>query len=142
MPELVPFNPAHLESLSLRVEQKSMRQLFSPEYGRALAEHGVHTYSVVDQGEILLCMGLMPLWGRVAEAWMLVGPDVWRASTYLYRLLSWGLPTLPFKRIQATVRCDFAVGQRFAERLGFVNEGIMRAYDLEGLDVYRYARVQ
>lgn len=44
-------------------------------------------------------------------------------------------------RIDTSVHCHFAQAIRWAEMLGFQNEGLMRKYDPDGLDCYLYAQV-
>jgi len=45
------------------------------------------------------------------------------------------------RRVQASVSVVDDVAVRFAEWMGFDEEGVMRAYGLDGSDYYRYARV-
>ena len=44
-------------------------------------------------------------------------------------------------RIQAAVRADWPEAQRFAEFMGFENEGLMRKFGQDKTDYIRYARV-
>jgi RimJ/RimL family protein N-acetyltransferase len=44
-------------------------------------------------------------------------------------------------RVQAACRADWPEAVRFAEFLGFENEGLMRSYGVDGRDYFRYARV-
>ena len=46
-----------------------------------------------------------------------------------------------YQRIQASISVKDAKAKRFAEWLGFENEGIMKKYGPDGSDYYRYARV-
>jgi len=44
-------------------------------------------------------------------------------------------------RLQTAVKADFKIGVRFAEFLGFKNEGLMKAYGPDKTDYYRMARI-
>ena len=44
-------------------------------------------------------------------------------------------------RLQTTVKANFKMGLRFAEFLGFKNEGLMRGYGPDKSDYYRMAKV-
>jgi RimJ/RimL family protein N-acetyltransferase len=45
------------------------------------------------------------------------------------------------QRLEINVRSDYLIGKRFAEKLGFEPEGIMRKYGFDGSDYILYARV-
>ena len=44
-------------------------------------------------------------------------------------------------RLQTAVKSNFKTGLRFAEFLGFKNEGLMKAYGPDKTDYYRMARI-
>jgi RimJ/RimL family protein N-acetyltransferase len=46
-----------------------------------------------------------------------------------------------YQRIQASIAVTDKTAKRFAEWLGFQNEGVMKKYGPDGTDYYRYARV-
>ena len=47
----------------------------------------------------------------------------------------------PFHRIQADVRKEFDKGQKLMRVLGFIEEGPLNAYSIEGEDFLRFAFV-
>ena len=49
---------------------------------------------------------------------------------------------LGLHRIQISVREGYTEGMRWAEKLGFQNEGLMRSYMSDKTNHYRYARVR
>lgn len=89
------------------------------------------------------CFGVLPIWPGLGQAWAVfskaAGPHmlaITRHGVYLR-------DTVPFKRIQTTVRCDFEDGHRLMKLLGFTVEAErMAAYDLTGRDHALYARVR
>ena len=89
--------------------------------------------------------GVIPLWKGVGEAWVvtsslvdiypiLFAKTVWRK---LYEIVN----SNGIERVQTTIHKDHIVSQRWAERMGFENEGLMRKF-LGGEDYYRYALVK
>jgi hypothetical protein len=103
-------------------------------------------FSVFDGEKLLWCIGAVQYWPGTAEGWMLVPADMraYAREIYYYSkiLLDEAMKSWNFKRIQARVKADFTVGQRFLERLGFEREGLLRKMGPNYEDYYMYARVE
>ena len=97
-------------------------------------------------GEPIATAGVAVLWPGVGEAWTIVTSRAEKAKISLHKAVRRGLDDvqdhLPLRRVQAVVRADYERSQRWVERLGFVNEGLMRSYGPEGADYYRYGRIR
>jgi hypothetical protein len=102
-------------------------------------------YTIVASEGLVASGGILPLWKGVGEAWvvtselvdtypLLFAKTVWRK---LYEIIDGN----GIERVQTTIHKDFIVSQKWAERMGFKNEGLMRKY-LGGEDYYRYALVR
>ncbi|GAH46646.1 unnamed protein product [marine sediment metagenome] len=89
--------------------------------------------------------GVLPLWKGVGEAWVvtselvetypiLFAKTVWKK---LYEIIN----ANGIERVQTTIHKDHVISQRWAERMGFENEGLMKKY-LGGEDYYRYALIK
>jgi len=48
---------------------------------------------------------------------------------------------MDLERVQTTIDAEHEVSKAWAERMGFVNEGLMRKY-IAGRDFYRYALIR
>jgi len=89
--------------------------------------------------------GVIPLWKGVGEGWVVTSnlvetyPILFAKTTWrkLYEILN----SNGIERIQTTIHKDHIVSQKWAERMGFKNEGLMRKF-LGGEDYYRYALVK
>jgi len=84
------------------------------------------------------------IWKGVGEGWAILaprarGPAVIRAFKETFKLIQ---IAHNYHRIQASVRSDFAVGIRFAEWMGFEQEGVMQKYDDQKNDYIRMAKVE
>jgi len=99
----------------------------------------------IANGVPIACGGVLPLWKGVGEGWvvtsdlvekypLIFAKTVWRAMTEL--IVDMGL-----ERIQTVVDSEHTVSQRWVERMGFKNEGLMKKY-LGGRDFIRYAIVR
>jgi len=106
---------------------------------------GGPAYTIVASEGLVASGGILPLWKGVGEAWvvtselvdtypLLFAKTVWRK---LYEIIDGN----GIERVQTTIHKDFIVSQKWAERMGFKNEGLMRKY-LGGEDYYRYALVR
>ena len=85
------------------------------------------------------------MWFGAGEAWVLVSPECLGKpasfARYAKKLFDSILQDTELRRVQASIHVDDDRAYRFAEWLGFENEGVMRKYGVEGDDYYRMARV-
>tara|TARA_Y100001938_G_C7744554_1_gene260932 strand:+ start:60 stop:413 length:354 start_codon:yes stop_codon:yes gene_type:complete len=96
------------------------------EYGNLPGEH----YSLLDKENEEVCkFGLVKQWEGCARAYFdfTSHSNSVAIARGIKRLLKERNPY--YARIEATVRCDSEVDQRFATWLGFVTEGTMEGYD-------------
>ena len=103
-----------------------------PGYGEAM----------LGRGRVLAAGGLVPLWPERAIAWLMLSPHATvREKALALRRVQAGLARAPFRRVEMQVRTTEPWCRRFAARLGFAEEGVMRAYDPDGRDYGLFARV-
>jgi len=111
-----------------------------------LGHNEIVAYTLLDDDKVLAVGGAHVMWFGAGEAWVLVSPDCLnqRASfaRYAKRLFDSILQDTDLRRVQASIHVDDDRAYRFAEWLGFENEGVMRKYGVDGGDYYRMARVQ
>jgi hypothetical protein len=102
-------------------------------------------FTALYHGTPIGCAGLRPMWGGVAEAWILFGPDAKDHILYLYKNTKQYLSDLTDKlnlhRIQAYCRTDWPEAINFLHHAGFVVEGKARGYNVDGTDAYFMAIV-
>ena len=133
------FSREHIDHLKLMFE-------FSDAGRKALVENKeMNGYSLFDQDEVIGIGGIHNIWSHVGEAWLLLGEyamakptSVARHTAYMFDYLQ---EEFEYKRIQASIAVTDKKARRFAEWLGFQNEGVMKKYGPDGTDYYRYARV-
>ena len=96
-------------------------------------------------GDVVVASGVMNLWPGVGEAWALFTPEAQPVrrviSRHFKRMFDLVIIANGYHRVQASVRADFTAGIRFAEWLGFEEEGVMKRYDAEQNDYLRMARI-
>lgn len=149
MIQSVRFEVRHLEE----IEPRDYDRMFLGEFrdlevlGHALADGGP-AVSFLGDGGVLGAAGILRLQRGVGEAWLTLSAAFpaarpnrrWAELTQLLNEeLTRQMPD-PFHRLQTAIPNGFAPGHRFAGRLGFEPEGIMRRYGPDGSDFQRFAR--
>ena len=89
--------------------------------------------------------GIVPLWNGVAEGWVISSKRIFKNRIKASRLIKKRTDLLcaanKIWRLQTALKSNFKTGLRFAEFLGFKNEGLMKAYGPDKTDYYRMARI-
>ena len=146
--EFVPFQPWHAYRFELQPMQKHLRALtYDPSYGQIIQEPDLSFTAMIER-HILGMAGVK----RIAEsskgsAWALVGIDpihplAWCDITRKTVEILNAAHAAGIERIEATVRCDFRQGHKWAVMLGFIQEAErMRRWGRDGEDHALYARV-
>ena len=155
--QLIEFEANHLKQLyfqggGLQSIQASNNQL-TLEFIDAMA--GVYAkfahlgYSVVQNGVVYGCGGILRRWEGVGEAWTYISQTAInnkRAMVWITRQVDCHLNEIMddeyFHRVECNVAKDHTHGVRWAERFGFVNEGIMHGFGADKSDWYRFAKVK
>ena len=95
---------------------------------------------------IPLCSGgIIPLWNGNAQGWVISSKRIFKNRIRASRLIKKRTDILcaanKIWRLQTSVKANFTTGMRFAEFLGFKNEGLMRGYGPDKSDYYLMAKV-
>lgn len=139
---IVPFEPEHLERLTLQPSQAIMQPtLANPAYAKWLATSGP-AYSLVDGDVVIASAGIIPQWENRALAWALISATAGKHFVVIHKAIRRFFVLHNYKRIETAVDCSFEQGHRWMKMLGFEREGRMRAFMPDGRDCDLYARVQ
>jgi len=138
---IIPFDPAHLKTLSLQEAQSWMGPKLKPEYGQALIKAGP-CFTAIEGDEILGCAGVMNVWEGRDLAWALISGKAGRRFILIVRAIQRFLDLSQTIRIEATVDANFEEGHRLIKLLGFEYEGYAAKYLPDGRDVCLYARIK
>ena len=103
------------------------------------------SFTLLADNRIVLSGGIHPIWDGVAEGWVISSKRIYKNRIKSARLIRKRSDILcsanKIWRLQTAVKANFAIGVRFAEFLGFKNEGLMKAYGPDKTDYYRMARI-
>ena len=136
---IVEFEPEHMARIDLGEAQAYVGPFCGPEEGRALAKY--ESFTVLHEGEVLACAGVVPKWPGVVTMWGLFGrgfPQHYREG-YIFAH-KW-LFICPVRRLETYCTLGHDAGERLLEHLGFVREGLMRQCLPDGRDAWMFARV-
>jgi hypothetical protein len=139
---IVPFRPGHLSALVLQPHQRAWQGKITAGHARVLGDQG-QAWTALRREAVAGCAGVLDRGEGRGLAWALLAGDLGPAGfVALHRAVAAGLPSLPYRRIEAHVAADFAPGRRWATMLGFAFEGVMRGYQADGGDALMFARVR
>lgn len=137
--EIIPFKHVHLQNIMIQNMQSDFDKLLVPETVVELERGG---YTVIDDGEILACLGLAELSPNRALAWAYISQNIGRKMLQLTRIARRMANLSLYRRIEVDVDCDFEQAHRWAKMLGCTLEcERRRAYTPDGRDCALYARV-
>jgi len=141
--KVLPFNREHLNLLDAREYE---REYLIPHLAEPFLERVEllpYCYSLIEDGRIITCIGCIPLWRGVLEAWQI--PSVY-VRQYLKGycrtikgLLDGAAERENVWRIQTFSPAD-ALHDRWMEFIGFEQEGTLKQYSRLGQDFRIWAR--
>lgn len=138
---LVNFEPYHIDLIDLKEGQNFVSS--NKELVAAQAKNNLAMTMVID-GRIIGCGGVVRMWDGVGEVWLVVGdclPDyqimVCKTAKNFIKLID---PI--YHRLQMAVNINNPEAAKFAEYLGFINPYLMREYDSLKQDYFLYERLR
>lgn len=135
----VPFRPMHL--LAIEPQAAQPVGLLKPDVGLVLQMMG-EAWTALDGERPIACAGLLDQGEGRAAAWALFDCLGLACMAAIHRRVMRALERASYRRIETAVALDHPAGHRWAERLGFDEEGVMRRWFWNGADAVRYARVR
>ena len=139
--KIVSFDPRDLLMLNLQDDQDHIKPLLSnPSYGGTLVESGP-AFSGYSDGKPVACIGVHQIEDHKGCAWALMSKNSGPYMFAITRHVKAFLDSCGLMRVEAGVSVDFELAIRWAEILGFKQEGRMTKYFPDGSDAYLYARV-
>jgi hypothetical protein len=138
---VVSFRAAHLQQLILQPAQAAWRGRIDGEAGAALEASGM-AWTLLSEGRVTGCGGVIDRGGGRGEAWALIAQDAGPAMLAATRVVRRYFETAPYRRIEAVTACGFRPAARWTRLLGFENEGRMRAFCDDGGDAERWAFIK
>jgi len=109
-----------------------------------LADKG-NAYTLFVDDKPIVAGGILILWKGVAEGWVMANQNIYELKFLAAKEIKKRTDVLceknKVKRLQTSVKAEFATGVRFAEWLGLRTEGLMKHYGPDGSDYLRMAKI-
>ena len=141
----VPFLREHFVELAEQDAQHHSRLVGD---WKAMLDHAIRpdlSFSGIENGYLIACGGIMPIWEGVAECWFFGGELLRSRKLSVVKTLVSTLAEMVreqnIRRLQAVVHCEWDEAQRFVEFLKFKQEGLLEGYGPDGSDHYMYSRI-
>ena len=144
--QIVPYQKEHGDLMIQNgLNDKLMDLDASYEENRIDAAVAGMAYTLLHNNKPIVSGGIFPLWNGVCEGWVISSKSIFGVKIKAAKLIRHRTDILcaanKVWRLQTTVKANFKMGLRFAEFLGFKNEGLMRGYGPDKSDYYRMAKV-
>lgn len=137
---VIPFQPAHVLAMQVQPAQMAVIPTLA-EYADT-AGIGGPAWTVLYDGVILCCGGMIEIWQGRWQGWTLLSADCGRHMLALTRTVRRLFSGVDPRRLEAYVYTDFEPGHRWMRALGFKPEGIMYGFGEDGGDMVMYARLR
>lgn len=142
MMEVVPFKVEHLKQMVHQERNGGLDWLEITETFKTL--EGEVAYSLIDEGVVLICAGMVGMHSGRGVAWAYIANDLGlKTMVKVTRYVKEYLAIAPFHRIEMHVDCDFDKAHNWAKHLGFNMEcERMKAFTPDKRDCALYAMVK
>ena len=144
--EIVPYKQDHgKKMIAFGLNDKLMDYDATFEENRIDFALAGLSFTLLCNSEPVCSGGIIPVWNGNAEGWAIASKRIFRNKIKAARLIKKRMDLLCVNnkiwRLQTAVKADFKIGIRFAEFLGFNNEGLMVGYGPDKTDYYLMARI-
>lgn len=134
MLQIVPFKASHLFEMKEQTATEHLRKFVTPEHAKAL-EAGTRSFSVLKDGEVIACGGIVEFWPTRGELWAVLSEVCGKHMTALSRAVARFIDECQHTRLEIVVDPNFYPALRWATMFGFTVENPkMRSYWPDGRD--------
>ncbi|KKN27274.1 hypothetical protein LCGC14_0866280 [marine sediment metagenome] len=119
----------------------NMTDCFKKLFRKSVSEE--YSFTVLEDNEIMFCIGGTPLWDGVMESWISIvnASNPMRIVLTARRLMLDSMVKFRIHRLQGIVRADNTQAQRLMAMLGFKDKFKMEKFNADKTDSYMYSLV-
>lgn len=145
---MILFQVEHLKQIDLRPFDEQVIMGVPDAFDRIAlqAENGIAYTGIDEEGKIIGIGGIVFLWQGVGSGWVLTSELLLKHKIWFHRTIKDILELTEMARnlhrIETIILRDHVVSMKWAERLGFKQEGLLRKYNSRKQDHWLYARVK
>lgn len=138
---VIPFRAEHFWAIEPQEAQSYVWDSVTPAQIKEL--ESLNSFTVMNDAQPVACFGWIEQYPHRATLWAMMGNGTGKHFVGFTRIAKLLLNSLPHKRVEFEVDCEFEQGHRWARMLGFTLEAErLRGYRMDGGDSAIYARVQ
>jgi hypothetical protein len=137
----VPFEPWHFAWLAVQEGQQPLWTPLTPEYGVAMQQGGP-CFSAFVGTDVIACAGVLHLWNGRAQVWSLLSDRMPEFAKPIHKAVKDFLTGFRVRRLECTVDPQSERAIRWAEHLGFRQEGFLSRFTPNGDDQLMMVRIQ
>lgn len=130
-----------MNHVDVRPEQWAFAPVFHEGYGEALAQQG-GGFTAFEGMDVIAVAGIVKLWEGRYMAWALMTPRVQDRALVIHRAVSRYLRQFRCRRLECVIDPEFPESVEWARRLGFIYEGTMPGYAVDGRSMDMYVRLE
>lgn len=140
----IRFRAGHVEAVSLQPAQSHLISLVrSPGYAEQLERDSLLAFTVMANGRIMACGGVIQLWDQRGMAWALISKGQPSEFIAVHRAAKLLIAECGLARVEAYVDDGFEQGLRWMDALGFEQETPFPMRRFAGdRDCYLFAKVK
>jgi RimJ/RimL family protein N-acetyltransferase len=146
MPSLILFHRDHLKDIDLRFLDKKVVMSVPGAIDRIemQSQSGISYTGIDDEGDIIAIGGVCMLWQGVGSGWVLTSDLMVKYKIWTHRvirdILNKAIKVHNLHRIESIILRNHDISCKWAERLGFQCEGLLKQYDSQKNDYWLFAR--
>lgn len=141
--EVQPLSKWHFNMLDIQ-DSQSWLEDYIPDrstYATTMIDAGP-AFALVDGTRVLGIAGVWEIESHRANAWAVIDRQIGTDYIHFHKAVKSFIERSLYQRIEMAVEVDFKQAKRWAEMLGFKQEGFMHKYFANGSDAFLYARVK
>ena len=112
------------------------------DYSKTMIDAGPAFALVDNNARVLGIAGVWVIENHRANAWAIIDGEIGPDYIHFHKAVNRFLDSAEYQRIEMAVEVNFKEAKRWAEMLGFKQEGLMHKYFANGNDAFLYARVK
>lgn len=138
---ILPFRAEHFHALTPQAAQMRAKALWRD--GQLQGLESLPSFTLMDDGVVLMIFGHIPFHADRGLVWSILGEQAAEHMISVHRVGRRFVDSLPYRRIEMEVDCEFEQAHRWARMLGFEMEAErLRCHREDGGDTSLYARIR
>jgi hypothetical protein len=142
--QMLPFRQTHIDNINIPWFESQYIESLAIDDTQKIKDHDGLSYTLIQDGKILLCFGVTLMWRGVGEFWIMPSDSDELVSisviNHVTQMIDIIIEQFTLNRIHIQVRVANERTLCFINSLGFDKEGLMKKYGPEGGDYFMLSK--